>query len=453
MRFSIDIRTVWWLIALAAVIVFRRPVFIALSPFLIGLVLANFIEPVVALVETRTRFSRAIATALVITLLVVVLGYAGTWVVTQMANELIELSRLLPQYQQGAMDLFRTFLTWSQGIFQGLPEEVQEYLQDSAQTLSGRATELTATVINRVLNTILGVPTVILIFVIGILAAFFFSKDRDVLHPALLRALPLRMRQTVADARDKILLDLGRFFKAYGVLFLISAAQAAIGLSLINARYWLVLSVIMALLDSIPIVGPGFVLVPWAVYFLYVGLLKEAVILLALFVIMFVVRQVLQPKLLGDSVGVHPLMMLLALWAGLVTVGVWGFIVGPVVVIVAKAAYDAGLFRFGADEGGEGGGGGGGTDRRAGAASAVPAEVPGPAGPAGAASATPANAPPGATAAAPASAAGSASAGAASATPANAPPAADPKDDDVLRPAPGSSPADETSAETEKSAG
>src|SRR5690606_13366427 len=170
--------------------------------------------------------------------------------------------------------------------------------------------------------------------------------------------------QTVADARDKILLDLGRFFKAYGVLFLISAAQAAIGLSLINARYWLVLSVIMALLDSIPIVGPGFVLVPWAVYFLYVGLLKEAVILLALFVIMFVVRQVLQPKLLGDSVGVHPLMMLLALWAGLVTVGVWGFIVGPVVVIVAKAAYDAGLFRFGADEDGEGGGGRAGRHRR-----------------------------------------------------------------------------------------
>src|SRR5690606_2551252 len=255
--------------------------------------------------------------------------------------------------------------------------------------------------------------------------------------------------QTVADARDKILLDLGRFFKAYGVLFLISAAQAAIGLSLINARYWLVLSVIMALLDSIPIVGPGFVLVPWAVYFLYVGLLKEAVILLALFVIMFVVRQVLQPKLLGDSVGVHPLMMLLALWAGLVTVGVWGFIVGPVVVIVAQAAYDAGLFRFGADEGGEGGGGGGGTDRRAGAASAVPAEGPGPAGPAGAAAPAVADAP----AAAPASAAGAASAGAAAPAPAAAPPAADPKDDDVLRPAPGSSPADETSAETEKSAG
>ena len=58
----------------------------------------------------------------------------------------------------------------------------------------------------------------------------------------------------------------------------------------------------------------------------------------------------LQPKLLGDSVGVHPLMMLLALWTGLVTAGLLGFIVGPVLVIIAKAAYDAGLFRFSRDE-------------------------------------------------------------------------------------------------------
>jgi len=353
LRLTINARTILWIIAAAAAVVFRRPVLLSASPLLIGLLLANLIEPAVALLEKRTRLSRAVAAGVVIALLVLVFGYVGTLVVTQIANELIELSRLLPAHQQAAMDLFNAFLAWSQGVFQGLPDEVQAYLQENVQNLSGRATELAGAVINRVLTTILGVPTAVLVLVFGILAAFFASKDLDLVHRTLLQVLPSRWRQTMADARDKILVDLGRFFKAYFVLFIISAVQAVIGLSLIDAKYWIVLSLLMAALDSIPIVGPGFILVPWAAWAFYTGAVTQAVILFALFVIMFVVRQALQPKLLGDSVGVHPLTMLVALWAGIVTVGVWGIIVGPVVVIVAKAAHNAGLFRFGGDPGTE----------------------------------------------------------------------------------------------------
>lgn len=350
MRFAIDLRTIFWLIALVVVVVFRGPIFISLLPFLLGLVLATFIEPVVSLFEARTRMPRAIAAAVALGLLVIVVGYLGTWIATEMANELIELSRLLPTHQRTAMDIFNQVMAWGQNAFQELPDEVQTYLQESVQNLARSATEWAGTIINRVLGTIAGVPTATLIIVIGIVATYFFAKDRDVVNPALLRLLPLRMRQTAAEARDKILVDLGGFFKAQLILFIISAVQAAIGLSFVNTKYWIVLSLIMAFLDMIPIVGPGFILVPWAAYALYTGALQQAIILLALFVIMFAVRQVLQPKLLGDSVGVHPLMMLLALWAGLVTVGVWGFIVGPVVVIVAKAVHNAGLFKTEDDE-------------------------------------------------------------------------------------------------------
>lgn len=349
MRFAIDLRTILWLVALVVAVVFRGPIFLSLLPFLLGLVLANFIEPIVTLFETRARMPRAIAAAVALAVLVIVVGYLGTWVATEMANELIELSRLLPTHQRTAMDIFNSVMAWGQNIFQELPDEVQTYLQDSVQNLARSATEWAGTIINRVLGTIAAVPTATLIIVIGIVATYFFAKDRDIVHPALLRILPLRMRQTVADARDKILVDLAGFFKAQLILFIISAVQAAIGLAFVETKYWIVLSLTMAFLDMIPIVGPGFILVPWAAYALYVGAVKQAVILLALFVIMFAVRQVLQPKLLGDSVGVHPLMMLLALWAGLVTVGVWGFIVGPVIVIVAKAVHNAGLFRTNGD--------------------------------------------------------------------------------------------------------
>lgn len=344
MRFAIDLRTIIWLIVAAAVVVFRGPIFISLLPFLLGFVLANFIEPLVALFERRTRLPRAMAAAVGLGVLVLVLGYLGSWATSQIAHELIELSQLLPVHQRTAMEMFNSFLAWSQGIFQDLPEEMQTYVQDSVQDLARGATELAGAVINRVLTAMAAVPTITLVLVIGIVATYFFSKDRDVIQPALVNALPARMRETVATARDKILVDLGRFFKAYIILFFISATLGAVGLSFVDTKYWLVLSLTMAVLDSIPIVGPAFVLLPWAAVSLYMGAVRQAVILAVLCAVMFVVRQVLQPKLLGDSVGVHPLMMLLAIWGGLVTVGALGIIVGPVVVIIAKAIRNAGLF-------------------------------------------------------------------------------------------------------------
>lgn len=344
LRFAIDLRTIIWLIVAAAVVVFRGPIFISLLPFLLGFVLANFIEPLVALFERRTRLPRAMAAAVGLGVLVLVLGYLGSWATSQIAHELIELSQLLPVHQRTAMEMFNSFLAWSQGIFQDLPEEMQTYVQDSVQDLARGATELAGAVINRVLTAMAAVPTITLVLVIGIVATYFFSKDRDVIQPALVNALPARMRETVATARDKILVDLGRFFKAYIILFFISATLGAVGLSFVDTKYWLVLSLTMAVLDSIPIVGPAFVLLPWAAVSLYMGAVRQAVILAVLCAVMFVVRQVLQPKLLGDSVGVHPLMMLLAIWGGLVTVGALGIIVGPVVVIIAKAIRNAGLF-------------------------------------------------------------------------------------------------------------
>ncbi len=284
------------------------------------------------------------AAAVGLGVLVLVLGYLGSWATSQIAHELIELSQLLPVHQRTAMEMFNSFLAWSQGIFQDLPEEMQTYVQDSVQDLARGATELAGAVINRVLTAMAAVPTITLVLVIGIVATYFFSKDRDVIQPALVNALPARMRATVATARDKILVDLGRFFKAYIILFFISATLGAVGLSFVDTKYWLVLSLTMAVLDSIPIVGPAFVLLPWAAVSLYMGAVRQAVILAVLCAVMFVVRQVLQPKLLGDSVGVHPLMMLLAIWGGLVTVGALGIIVGPVVVIIAKAIRNAGLF-------------------------------------------------------------------------------------------------------------
>ena len=329
--------------------VFRGPIFISLLPFLLGLVLATFMSPRV-LVRSVARTARAIAAAVALGLLVIVVGYLGTWIATEMANELIELSRLLPTHQRTAMDIFNQVMAWGQNAFQELPDEVQTYLQDSVQNLARSATEWAGTIINRVLGTIAGVPTATLIIVIGIVATYFFAKDRDIVNPALLRLLPLRMRQTAAEARQ----DLGRLGRLFqGTAHPLHHQRGASRHRIVIRQHEVLDRAVVdyGVSRHDPHRGTG-------LHFGTMGGLRSLYGRpAASHHLVGVVRHHVcrAASAAAEALGrlgraLHPLMMLLALWAGLVTVGVWGFIVGPVVVIVAKAVHNAGLFKTEDDE-------------------------------------------------------------------------------------------------------
>ena len=118
------------------------------------------------------------------------------------------------------------------------------------------------------------------------------------------------------------------------------------GLFIIGTRYWVLLALVIGLLDSIPIIGPGIVFTPWIAVSAITGDLNRAVYLTVLYFLIFAVHQLAEPKIMGDSVGVHPLVMLLAIYGGIVFFGVWGIIAGPFLAIMVKAILDAGLMRL-----------------------------------------------------------------------------------------------------------
>lgn len=337
-------------IAIIVVIIFRGPIIAALLPFLLALVLAYLIEPIIDRLERRIRLPRAAATLITIGALVIVAGYVGLWILTNVYNELLELTMLLPAHQKTATELFNTLIARGQEIFQELPREVSSYLQEEMTNLSRKATELVGTITNRLLGAVAVLPVVAVVSTITIIATYFFAKDKEIVHNTLLRAAPLRLRPTVATARDKILVDLAGFFKAQLLLFLINTAIAALGLYFIQTNYWIVLSLTLGILDLVPVVGPGLVLIPWAIIGLLLGNVKLALQLITLLAVMFAVRQILQAKILGDSTGIHPVLMLVSLWVGIVMFGVWGFAVGPVLIIVGKAVWNAGIFPVPRDE-------------------------------------------------------------------------------------------------------
>lgn len=350
MAVAVNYRKVALIAVLALAVILRGPLLTALAPFLIAFVVANLIDPTVTAMEQRLRLPRPVAAAVTLILLVVVVGSILVWVMTKMYNELLDLAMLLPAHQRTAMRLANDLLQSLEELFQSVPEEVTAYLQDTLNRLFQRSIELVGGLTNRLLGTVAALPSVAVIWIVTTLATYFFSTDRETVNNALLRLAPANWRPRLADARDKILVDLGGFLKAQAIMLVISTAIAAVGLMLIGTRYWMMLSLVLGVLDVIPVVGPGLVLFPWAGIALFMGNLTLAVQLVGVFMVMFAARNLLQAKVLGDSVGMHPLLMLVALWVGIVAFGVYGILIGPILAIIAKALSNAGIIRLPGDD-------------------------------------------------------------------------------------------------------
>ena len=341
MRITVDDRTIWWLALIVIVVILRQPLTAALMPFLLSLALAAVLEPLVRRLERRAKMPRVVASAAVLSAFVIAGGYSLLLVSTKILSELVQMGGLLQKHQQLPVELVRQLLVkWNELnelIDQrGLPSEVRENILTAVDNLTRAAFSLIAQGINVVIGAVSQIPSVLVVFVIALIATYFFIKDKDALAVSILSFTPEQVRSKAYELGRRIIADLVGFFRGQLILFVVTTVIVSVGLVWIGIDYWLTLALIAGILDVIPVVGPGFLFFPWAVGAWVLGYPVLGIQLVVLYTVTFLVRQVMQPWILGDSIGVHPLAMLAALWAGIQLFGLQGLIVGPVIVIVLK---------------------------------------------------------------------------------------------------------------------
>lgn len=344
MRVSIDDRKLLWLVLIVAAFFFRQPLAATILPFILALALAAILEPLVTFFQTRTRMPRALAAVVSLVVVVVSGGYALLLIFTKVVSELVQMGALLQRYQRVPVD-FATYLIQRLNeineLFdqRGLPATVQQNIIQTVENLAAAAVNLATQGINLVVNAMSQVPYLVVVFVVSMIATYFLVKDRDQLVESILSASPPPLRERLREAWSRILADIVRFFKATLILISLTVIMTSLGLIAIGVNYWMTLAIIAGILDLIPILGPGFLFVPWAIGAATLGHVALAVQLLILYLITFLVRQLFQAKILGDSIGIHPLLMLVVLYAGIQFFGLYGFIVAPILIIIGKALY------------------------------------------------------------------------------------------------------------------
>lgn len=311
-----------------------------LAPFLLALLLAALLErPVAAL--TRLFAGHRRPAALLCTLLLTGLLAGGLWILFRRAC--YELGLLLERFPLllGRLPSLRD--TAEQYIYRflvALPVDTQETLRTTIGDLLSRGVTIPASLYEWLLGAasrVTGaIPGIGLFAFTTILAVYFISSGRPALSDAVFRLIPEKWRALAIEGKVRLVRAAGSWLRVQGLLLIVCFVLLSAGLLLLGVDLAFLIAAGTALLDALPIFGVGVVLIPWAVASFFGGNYSLGFGFLILYMILWLARGVLEPKLMGDSIGLPPLFALMAMYGGFTFFGIAGMILAPLVAAMLR---------------------------------------------------------------------------------------------------------------------
>ena len=312
-----------------------------LLPFLIGGLIALAAEPAVAFGQRKLRFSRAVSAGIGVTgtmvLLLGLLSVFGAFLVRELGN----LAGAVPDLENTARQSMTVLQDWLIAVADRTPEGVRPMLRRTVLNFFNDGTALVEQVTRRVpgmVSSVLGwVPDGALGIGTAVLSAYFISGRLPVIRSALSRRMPESWHSRYLPALKRVRKALTGWLKAQGKLALVTYGIVTVGFLILGIPYGPAWAVLVAVVDAVPMLGTGTVLVPWAVVSLIRGEHFQAIGLLCIFGAAMTTRTALEPRLVGRQLGLDPLLTLLALYLGYRFWGLLGMIAAPILATAAKS--------------------------------------------------------------------------------------------------------------------
>lgn len=315
-----------------------------LLPFFLGALVALAAEPMVSLGVRQLRLPRWLSSGIGVSVTLILL-FALLWFLGALAvRELSQLANAIPDISQNAQQGITLLQDWLVGLANRAPDGFRPLLTGLVLELSGSGNALFQQISARlpgILTSFLGkIPDSAVGLGTGILAGFMISARLPRIRSGMKRHLPAVVKEKYLPALQRMRKAVGGWLKAQLMLIGITYAIVTAGLLLLKIPYGPVWAVLIALVDAVPILGTGTVMVPWAVISFLQGQSLRAVGLLAIYGIAFLTRLVLEPRLVGRQLGLDPLVTLLFFYVGYRLWGILGMLFAPILATAAKSLTD-----------------------------------------------------------------------------------------------------------------
>lgn len=317
-------------------------------PFVIGWIIALIANPLVRMLESRMKMVRKHSSALiVIGVLAAVIGLSY-FLISRLFYQAWDFAKELPELYAMVSEEIRNIFVRFDDIFRMLPENVQtswqEFVGNVGQTMSFLVEKIASPTVEAAGNVAMRIPSLLVNVVVTILSSYFFIAEKDKIVEFWERHLSQKGNQYYLHLKEDVKRLVGGYFMAQFKIMFVVGTMLLIGFLLLGVNYAFLLAFLVSMLDFLPLFGTGTVLIPWALLNLLSGNYALAAGLAILYVLTQVVRQVIQPKIVGDSMGLPPLWTLIFLYIGFKVHGISGMILAVPIGIIVMNLYKYGMF-------------------------------------------------------------------------------------------------------------
>lgn len=315
------------------------------APFLLALVVAIFLEPLTGFMMKRFRLNRLVAAVISSTLFTVILVGLIVLLGMKIIAELIAFLEKVPQYFENANTFVDDLLVDARGLYQNLPPDAIQTLEQYLMSLTNTITSMVGKLSSTIVGFASTLPGMFIFFIVFLVAVYMFCFSLNTMKASVLSFFDESSRSQVDQVLNNLRKSIFGFLRSQIILSGMTYILSLIGLLILGIKYPMAIALLIIIVDILPILGTGSVLVPWASYLLLTGDIYTGIGLIVLFLVITVFRRIVEPKILGDSVGIGALPALVSLYVGFKLVGVIGVFIGPLIVIIYMAARQAGLFQ------------------------------------------------------------------------------------------------------------
>jgi sporulation integral membrane protein YtvI len=316
-----------------------------IMPFIIGFLVSLLLRPAIRFLSKKSRIPYKVVAIILVLLfyavVVVILILIGAKIIIVLQDGFAKLPTI---YSDQIEPLLTKLLANIQELTSKLDPSLNELIGSMTSSISNSAgsvvTGISAKVIVFLSNTFLSLPGFLLATLLSIISTVFFAMDFNSITSRAVTFLPEKIQGYVARFRHIASQIVVKYVKSYSILLLVTFFELSIGFVIIGVDNSIAVAALVALIDLLPILGTGAVIIPWLIVKLAQGDMGFALGLAVIYAVVYIVRNILEPRIVGRQIGVHPLAMLISMYVGLQVFGFIGIFVLPILLVVIKGFYD-----------------------------------------------------------------------------------------------------------------
>ena len=315
-----------------------------LLPFVIGLVVAIILNRPITFLTKKTKIPRGIWSFILVlsslALIFTLIGLIGYRIY-------VEIESFVTWVISNRNSILATFNEFSEvitGFLTRLPEEISAMVEDAPEKLVSEGVTFLSNNLSTFATTVIsGVPNLVIGMVLSVISSVFIAAD----YPNISNFFHAQLNEKALaiTSKSKVLFkeNILKMLRGYFFILLITFSELFLGLSLLGVKYAWLLAIIIAVADILPVLGTGIALIPWAIVELFTGEPWMALWIILIYLVITVVRQVIEPKIIGKQVGLSPVLTLIAMYTGLKLFGFFGLIGFPITLIVLIKLHECGM--------------------------------------------------------------------------------------------------------------